>query len=209
MVSRSEIDLLDIRAEYKRLYGKSLYHDITVRASGDRLGCLPDRSHYPLCSSSSQLLWAWPQPSVGFSSVVLYLPSSAFTCSPACTAAACQLLMAVVVLTLFSPHPPSQHPAQLLFKKWLAEEGPQSARETHSTMPHTRVHLGPGLQSPATLWIWHPSVRTQVPSPPEGAWLWLPDESPLSALWWRQHRKAVQSKGSGVTPLGVQFLLFY
>lgn len=34
MVSRSEIDLLDIRAEYKRLYGKSLYHDITVRASG-------------------------------------------------------------------------------------------------------------------------------------------------------------------------------
>uniref|UniRef100_A0A8C2R9A0 Annexin n=1 Tax=Capra hircus TaxID=9925 RepID=A0A8C2R9A0_CAPHI len=29
MVSRSEIDLLDIRAEYKRLYGKSLYHDIT------------------------------------------------------------------------------------------------------------------------------------------------------------------------------------
>lgn len=138
MVSRSEIDLLDIRAEYKRLYGKSLYHDITVRASGGRLGCLPGRSPCPLCSSSSQLLWAWPQPSVGFSSVVLYLPSSAFTCSPACTAAACQLLMAGGVLTLFSPHPPSQHPAQLLFRKWLAEEGPQSARETHSTTPpHT------------------------------------------------------------------------
>lgn len=34
MVSRSEIDLLDIRAEYKRLYGKSLYHDITVRGPG-------------------------------------------------------------------------------------------------------------------------------------------------------------------------------
>lgn len=33
MVSRSETDLLDIRMEYKRLYGKSLYHDITVRAS--------------------------------------------------------------------------------------------------------------------------------------------------------------------------------
>lgn len=32
MVSRSEIDLLDIRMEYKRLYGKSLYHDISVRA---------------------------------------------------------------------------------------------------------------------------------------------------------------------------------
>lgn len=31
LVSRSEVDLLDIRAEYKRLYGKSLYHDITVR----------------------------------------------------------------------------------------------------------------------------------------------------------------------------------
>lgn len=30
LVSRSEVDLLDIRAEYKRLYGKSLYHDITV-----------------------------------------------------------------------------------------------------------------------------------------------------------------------------------
>ncbi|TEA37340.1 hypothetical protein DBR06_SOUSAS1910029, partial [Sousa chinensis] len=35
MVSRSEIDLLDIRAEYKRLYGKSLYHDITGDTSGD------------------------------------------------------------------------------------------------------------------------------------------------------------------------------
>lgn len=32
MVSRSEVDLLDIRMEYKRLYGKSLYHDISVRA---------------------------------------------------------------------------------------------------------------------------------------------------------------------------------
>lgn len=31
MVSRSEVDLLDIRAEYKRMYGKSLYTDITVR----------------------------------------------------------------------------------------------------------------------------------------------------------------------------------
>ncbi|EPQ15277.1 Annexin A11 [Myotis brandtii] len=35
MVSRSEIDLLDIRTEYKRLYGKSLYHDITGDTSGD------------------------------------------------------------------------------------------------------------------------------------------------------------------------------
>ncbi|XP_074152806.1 annexin A11 [Sminthopsis crassicaudata] len=35
LVSRSEIDLLDIRAEYKRLYGKSLYHDITGDTSGD------------------------------------------------------------------------------------------------------------------------------------------------------------------------------
>lgn len=55
MVSRSEIDLLDIRAEYKRLYGKSLYHDITVRAPGGRLGCLPGRPHYPRCSSSERL----------------------------------------------------------------------------------------------------------------------------------------------------------
>uniref|UniRef100_A0A8B9MJN9 Annexin n=1 Tax=Accipiter nisus TaxID=211598 RepID=A0A8B9MJN9_9AVES len=31
MVSRSEVDLLDIRAEYKRMYGRSLYADITVR----------------------------------------------------------------------------------------------------------------------------------------------------------------------------------
>ncbi|POI20813.1 hypothetical protein CIB84_015440 [Bambusicola thoracicus] len=30
MVSRSEVDLLDIRAEYKRMYSKSLYADITV-----------------------------------------------------------------------------------------------------------------------------------------------------------------------------------
>ncbi|NXS73211.1 ANX11 protein, partial [Pandion haliaetus] len=29
MVSRSEVDLLDIRAEYKRMYGRSLYADIT------------------------------------------------------------------------------------------------------------------------------------------------------------------------------------
>ncbi|EPY84604.1 annexin A11 [Camelus ferus] len=35
MVSRSEVDLLDIRAEYKRLYGKSLYQDITGDTSGD------------------------------------------------------------------------------------------------------------------------------------------------------------------------------
>ncbi|EGW07360.1 annexin A11 isoform X1 [Cricetulus griseus] len=35
MVSRSELDLLDIRAEYKRMYGKSLYHDITGDTSGD------------------------------------------------------------------------------------------------------------------------------------------------------------------------------
>ncbi|XP_032047349.1 annexin A11 [Aythya fuligula] len=35
MVSRSEVDLLDIRAEYKRMYGKSLYTDITGDTSGD------------------------------------------------------------------------------------------------------------------------------------------------------------------------------
>ncbi|XP_017509803.3 annexin A11 isoform X2 [Manis javanica] len=35
MVSRSEVDLLDIRLEYKRLYGKSLYHDISGDTSGD------------------------------------------------------------------------------------------------------------------------------------------------------------------------------
>ncbi|XP_009330965.1 PREDICTED: annexin A11 isoform X1 [Pygoscelis adeliae] len=35
MVSRSEVDLLDIRAEYKRIYGRSLYTDITGDTSGD------------------------------------------------------------------------------------------------------------------------------------------------------------------------------
>lgn len=35
MVSRSEVDLLDIRTEYKRMYGKSLYTDITSDTSGD------------------------------------------------------------------------------------------------------------------------------------------------------------------------------
>ncbi|NXC50753.1 ANX11 protein, partial [Penelope pileata] len=35
MVSRSEVDLLDIRTEYKRMYGKSLYTDITGDTSGD------------------------------------------------------------------------------------------------------------------------------------------------------------------------------
>ncbi|KAG8434989.1 hypothetical protein GDO86_013083 [Hymenochirus boettgeri] len=35
MVSRSEVDLLDIRLEYKRMYGRSLYTDITGDTSGD------------------------------------------------------------------------------------------------------------------------------------------------------------------------------
>ncbi|KAL7990275.1 hypothetical protein Chor_013705 [Crotalus horridus] len=35
MVSRSEVDLLDIRQEYKRMYGKSLYTDIAGDTSGD------------------------------------------------------------------------------------------------------------------------------------------------------------------------------
>ncbi|CAH2321734.1 annexin A11 [Pelobates cultripes] len=35
LVSRSEVDLLEIRKEYKRLYGKSLYTDITGDTSGD------------------------------------------------------------------------------------------------------------------------------------------------------------------------------
>lgn len=82
MVSRSEIDLLDIRAEYKRLYGKSLYHDITVRASGGCLGCLlascsptdlPGHSHCPLYSPSSELSRARLQPSMGILFVVLVL----------------------------------------------------------------------------------------------------------------------------------------
>ncbi|MBN3302764.1 ANX11 protein, partial [Amia calva] len=35
MVSRSEVDMLDIRQEYKKNYGKSLYTDITGDSSGD------------------------------------------------------------------------------------------------------------------------------------------------------------------------------
>ncbi|XP_056387360.1 annexin A11 isoform X2 [Hyla sarda] len=35
MVSRSEVDLVDIRQEYKRMYGRSLYTDITSDTSGD------------------------------------------------------------------------------------------------------------------------------------------------------------------------------
>uniref|UniRef100_A0A5F4VX49 Annexin n=1 Tax=Callithrix jacchus TaxID=9483 RepID=A0A5F4VX49_CALJA len=35
MVSHSETNLLDIRSEYKRMYGKSLYHDISGDTSGD------------------------------------------------------------------------------------------------------------------------------------------------------------------------------
>ncbi|XP_007432024.1 annexin A3 [Python bivittatus] len=35
LVSRSEIDLLDIREEYKNLYGQSLYSDISSDTSGD------------------------------------------------------------------------------------------------------------------------------------------------------------------------------
>ncbi|KAK2098203.1 Annexin A11 [Saguinus oedipus] len=35
MVSCSETDLLDIRSEYKRMYGKLLYHDISGDTSGD------------------------------------------------------------------------------------------------------------------------------------------------------------------------------
>lgn len=35
MVSRSEIDMMDIKAEYKKLYGRSLYSDIESDTSGD------------------------------------------------------------------------------------------------------------------------------------------------------------------------------
>ncbi|XP_029465352.1 annexin A11 isoform X2 [Rhinatrema bivittatum] len=35
LVSRSEVDLMNIRAEYKTMYGKSLYTDITGDTSGD------------------------------------------------------------------------------------------------------------------------------------------------------------------------------
>ncbi|MCI4388576.1 hypothetical protein PGIGA_G00087610 [Pangasianodon gigas] len=35
MVSRSEIDLMDIKAEYKKLFGRSLYSDIKSDTSGD------------------------------------------------------------------------------------------------------------------------------------------------------------------------------
>ncbi|MCI4388575.1 hypothetical protein PGIGA_G00087600 [Pangasianodon gigas] len=35
MVSRSEIDLMDIKAEYKKLFGRSLYSDIESDTSGD------------------------------------------------------------------------------------------------------------------------------------------------------------------------------
>lgn len=48
MVSRSEVDLLDIRAEYKRMYGRSLYSDITVR-----LGDLPFLAWHPSCCQST------------------------------------------------------------------------------------------------------------------------------------------------------------
>lgn len=33
MVSRSEIDMMDIKAEYKKMFGRSLYSDIEVRCS--------------------------------------------------------------------------------------------------------------------------------------------------------------------------------
>lgn len=52
MVSRSEFDLLDIRAEYKRMYGKSLYHDITVWAQGPTR---PSLSPSPLLQNSQCL----------------------------------------------------------------------------------------------------------------------------------------------------------
>lgn len=48
MVSRSEVDLLDIRAEYKRMYGRSLYSDITVR-----LETFPSLPWHPLCWQST------------------------------------------------------------------------------------------------------------------------------------------------------------
>lgn len=58
MVSRSELDLLDIRAEYKRMYGKSLYHDITVRARGAKAlpVSFPSPYAWPTGASSSSHL---------------------------------------------------------------------------------------------------------------------------------------------------------
>lgn len=54
MVSRSEVDLLDIRAEYKRMYGRSLYSDITV-SPGD----LPCPAMTPLMlEECCSLCWA-------------------------------------------------------------------------------------------------------------------------------------------------------
>lgn len=86
MVSRSEIDLLDIRAEYKRLYGKSLYHDITVRASGGCLGCLLASAHPRTSLATPTVPFTLPprlsrarlQPSVGILFVVLVLALFSF-----------------------------------------------------------------------------------------------------------------------------------
>lgn len=82
MVSRSEIDLLDIRAEYKRLYGKSLYHDITVRASGwlgRPLACGHPAPHCLLYLPSAPT--AWPLQGLGIVFVDLVLSLSAFISS--------------------------------------------------------------------------------------------------------------------------------
>ncbi|XP_018095784.1 uncharacterized protein LOC100036940 isoform X2 [Xenopus laevis] len=50
MVSRSEVDLLDIRTEYKRMYGKSLYTDITFYL-------LTGRHIWRLQEDSAKTLW--------------------------------------------------------------------------------------------------------------------------------------------------------
>lgn len=121
MVSRSEIDLLDIRMEYKRLYGKSLYHDIAVRALWGMDACGPPWSpalflYLPAQNSGlrrarASCLWAAYLALFSFCSFVRLPPDC------------CKLPRAGWALTLHgAPSLSPQPPAHLLLSKWKEGE---------------------------------------------------------------------------------------